>query len=330
MRRREFIGLIGAAAGLPIAVRAQEPVQRRRLGVLMAIAEDDPLRRTFLAALSDGLRRSGWVEGQNIELDYRWAGANPERIKQMAKSLAASAPVAIIAHTSPATAALMNETKTIPIVFVTVTEPLAQGFVSSLARPGGNVTGFTNFEFCMGGKWLEILRELLPEVRKAKVIFNPDTAPGGGAIFLQSIAAGAKSLAIEIAPASVRNETDIEAAIGALGQSSGVGLIVPPDIFLVVNRTKIVELAAHFRVPTIYQYDYFVRGGGLVSYGVDVPDLFRRAALYAHRLLNGESAADLPVQAPTKFQLVVNLMTAKTLGLTFPPTLLARADEVIE
>jgi putative ABC transport system substrate-binding protein len=332
MKRREFITLFASGAAVwPLAAQAQQVGQPRRIGVLMAIADDDPLRASYVDALSEGLRNSGWVEGKNIEIDYRWAAGNADRMLQQAKQIVASRPDAIVAHTSPAVAALMGETTTIPILFVTVTEPLGQGFVKSLAHPGGNVTGFTNFEFSMGGKWLQILKEIMPEVKEAKVIYNPDTAPGRGDIFLQSIAAGAASLAIEITSVRVRDPVEIDAAINAIGKTAGAaGLIIPPDVFLIVNRARIIDLAARNRVPTIYQYDYFVRDGGLVSYGVDVPDLFRRVGSYVDRVLAGASPADLPVQAPTKFQTVLNFKTAKALGLSIPQSLLLRADEVIE
>jgi ABC-type uncharacterized transport system substrate-binding protein len=330
MRRRSFLATLGVLAAWPRSVIAQQPTQIRRIGVLMAVAEDDALRANYIGAFLEGLRNSGWIEGRNIQTDYRWACANTDQMKQMARELVALRPALIVAHTSPATIAVMSETTTTPILFVTVVEPVAQGFVKSLAHPGGNVTGFMNFEFSMGGKWIELLREILPQVNRAKVIFNPDTAPGGGNIFLQSIEVGARSFAIKIEPSIVRNPGEIATTIASLGQSSDTGLIVPPDIFLTANRGMIVELAAQFRVPTIYQYDYFVRDGGLVSYGVDFPDLFRQAAVYVDRILNGALPADLPVQAPTKFQLAINLKAAKALGLTIPPSLLARADEVIE
>ena len=330
MHRREFITLLGgAAAAWPVVARAQQSAPRKRIGVLMAIREDDPLRQSYVDALDNGLRAAGLIDGKNIQLDYRWAGADVGRIKQAAKEMVAGNPKVLVAHTSPATIALMSETSTTPILFVTVTEPVAQGLVKSLATPGGNVTGFSNFEFSMGGKWLQILKEVLPDVKHASVLFNPDTAPGAGQIFLRSIEAAAKAHAIEVSAAPVRGVSDIE-AIFTSSRSQGAGAIIPPDIFLVVNRANIIELAARYRVPTIYQYDYFARNGGLVSYGVDVPDLFRRVAGYVHRILNGATPSELPVQSPVKFQLVVNLKTARALGLIVPPTLLARADEVIE
>lgn len=331
MRRRDFITLLGRTAVIwPTVARAQHSGTIKRVGVLMAIREDDPLRPSYVDALESGLRSSGWIEGRNIQLDYRWAGADVGRIKQAAKEMVAEAPNVFIAHTSPATIALMSATSTTPILFVTVTEPLAQGLVKSLAKPGGNVTGFSNFEFSMGGKWLQILKEMLPDVKRANVLFNPDTAPGAGEIFLRSIEADAKVHAIEVHPAPVRNVADIEATFNSISRSQGAGAIIPPDIFLVVNRANIIEIATRYRVPTIYQYDYFARNGGLVSYGVDVPDLFRRVAGYVDRVLNGAMPADLPVQSPVKFQLVVNIKTAAALGLTVPATLLTRADEVIE
>jgi putative ABC transport system substrate-binding protein len=332
VRRREFIAGLGGAAAWPMVVRAQQPAagRLRRISVMMAITESDPLRQSYVGALAEGLRATGWTEGENIRIEYHWAGGDPNLMENLAKEIVASTPEAILAHTSPVTVLLMKRTTTIPIIFVTVTEPLVQGLVKSLAHPGGNTTGFTNFEFSMGGKWLEILKEIIPETKRAVVIFNPDTAPGQGNIFLQSIKAGADLLAIEVMAAAVRDAGEIEATVRALGGKSHVGLIVPPDIFLVVHREKIINLAAEYRVPAIYQYDYFTRSGGLISYGVDVPDLFRRAGAYVDRVLRGANPGDLPVQAPTKFQLAVNLNTAKALGLKIPESFLLRADEVIE
>jgi putative tryptophan/tyrosine transport system substrate-binding protein len=330
MRRRSFLSALGVSAVWPWPAIAQRPAETRHIGVLMALAGDDALRASYVGALQAGLRESGWIEGKNIEIDYRWAGPNPDQMRQLARELVALRPALIIAHTSPATIAVLSETTTTPIVFVTVVEPVAQGFVKSLAHPGGNATGFMNFEFSMGGKWIEILREILPQVSQARVIFNPDTAPGNGNIFLRSIEAGARSFSIAIEPTPVRNSREIATTIASLGQSSDTGLIVPPDIFLTANRAMIVELTAQFRLPTIYQYDFFVRDGGLVSYGVDFPDLFRQSAVYVDQILKGALPADLPVQSPATFRLAINLKTAKALGLNIPPTLLIRADEVIE
>jgi putative ABC transport system substrate-binding protein len=330
MLRRQFLSVLCTGTAWPLVAKAEAVPPVPLVGVLMAIQEDDPLRRSYVDALAEGLRSVGRSEGKNIQLDYRWAGPDIAGIKTAAKQIVAERPSVIIAHTSPATKALMSETSTTPIVFVTVTEPLAQGFVKSLAKPGGNVTGFMNFEFSMGGKWIQILKDILPGIKRATVMFNPETAPGRGDIFLRSIAAGASSLSIEVSTVAVRSSGEIETAIAGISQQSGTGLIVPPDIFLTAHRATIVEFAAKLRVPTVYQYDYFARGGGLASYGVDFPDLFRRAGGYVDQLLKGASAADLPVQAPTKFQFVINLKAAKALGITLPPTLLARADEVIE
>jgi putative tryptophan/tyrosine transport system substrate-binding protein len=333
MRRRHFIELLGvASASLPFVAPtfAQGADRVRHLAVIMALAENDPLGASYLAALAEGLQAAGWHEGGNLRIDHRWAGGDLVRIGSLAHEVVASRPEVIVAHSSPVTAALMNETKSIPIVFVVVTEPLAQRLVTSLARPDANVTGFTNFEFSMGGKWLEILKEIAPGIVRVAVMFNPDTAPGAGTIFLRSIDTVAGNFAIDVTAAPVRDAGEIERTIAGLAGQPGTGLIVPPDVFLVIHRTAIVALAAQYRVPTMYQYDYFTRGGGLISYGVDVTDLFRRAASYVDRILKGAAAGDLPVQAPTKFQLVVNLKTAKSLGLIVPQTILARADEVIE
>jgi len=331
MRRRRFIEILGAASAvMPFASLALGAPRPRRLAILMSLAEDDPLGRTYFAALGEALKSAGWSEGDNLRIETRWTGGDADKVGALAQAVVASRPDAILAHTSPATLAVMQETKTIPIIFVVVTEPLAQGMVTNLAHPGGNVTGFTNFEFSMGGKWLQILKEIAPGTRRATVMFNPDTAPGGGNIFMRSIETVANSFAIEVVAAEVRDAAEIGRAIAALGAVPGAGLIVPPDIFLVVHRATIIALAAQHRVPAMYQYDYFTRAGGLISYGVDVPDLFRRAASYVDRILKGAAPGELPVQAPTKFQLVINTKTAKALGLAVPPTILARADEVIE
>jgi putative tryptophan/tyrosine transport system substrate-binding protein len=328
--RRQFLSLLCGGAVWPHDAIARVADQARRVGVLMAISEDDPLRPSYVNAFTEGLRAAGWLDGKNIQLDYHWAGADIARIEKAAREIIAESPSVVIAHTSPATKALMGVTPTTPIVFVTVTEPVAQGFVKSLSKPGGNVTGFMNFEFSMGGKWIEILKEMQPAIKHAKVMFNPETAPGGGDIFLRSIEAGARALSIEIGSMTIRSASEIEAAVAGIGGLSDTGLIVPPDIFLTTHRAAIVDFVAKFRVPTIYQYDYFVRDGGLISYGVDFPDLFRRTGGYVDQLLRGASVANLPVQAPTKFQLVINLKTARALGISLPPTLLSRADEVIE
>jgi putative ABC transport system substrate-binding protein len=330
MRRREFIAALGGAAAWPVVLRAQQTERVRQIGVLMALAQNDPLQESYLEPLRKGLRAAGWAEGKNIHVEYRWAGDNLHQLEVLAKEIVATRPDVILAHTSPALAALMKETTSVPIVFLTVTEPVAQGFVKSLARPGGNVTGFTNFESSMGGKWVDLLREIAPQVKQAKVIFNPDTAPGAGAIILESIVAGAKSFGIDITAAPVHDPVEIEAAIAAMRDMSSAGLIVPPDVFLNVHRKQIIQLAAQYRVPAVYYHDYFTRNGGLVSYSVDAPDLFRRAGTYVDRILNGTSPGNLPVQAPTKFELVINLKVAKALDIKIPESFLLRADEVIE
>ncbi|MFI5024028.1 MAG: ABC transporter substrate-binding protein [Alphaproteobacteria bacterium] len=330
MRRRELLAAASAVLAVAGPRFARAADRKPRLGVILAIDPDDPLRAAYIGALEEGLRAADWVQDRNIRIDYFWAAGDAHRAQDLAKELVASKPDVIVAHSSPVATALKNGTTAIPIVFVSVTEPLDQGLVSSLGRPGGNVTGFTNFEFSMGGKWLEILKEIAPGTTRATVIFNPDTAPGNGKIFLRSVQAVAASFAIEVSAARVHNVEEIEQAVVPLGKIVGAGLIVPPDAFLVVHRERIIALAAQYRVPTMYQYDYFAESGGLIAYGSDVTDLFRRAAAYVDRILKGANPGDLPVQAPTKFRLVVNLKTAKALGLTVPPLLLASADEVIE
>jgi putative tryptophan/tyrosine transport system substrate-binding protein len=330
MRRRDLLATAGAVLAASVSGVARSANRLPRLGVLMAIGQDDPLRESYAGALEAGLRAEGRLKDRSISIDYLWAGGDAGQALALAKELVAARPDVIVAHSSPVAKALIAETATTPIVFVSVVEPLAQGLVSSLGHPGGHVTGFTSFEFSMGGKWLEFLKQIAPLTTRVTVIFNPDTAPANGTIFLHSLDAAAKSFAIEVSAALVRNADDIERVIAQLGKTEHAGLIVAPDAFVVAHRRQIIELAERYRVPTMYQYDYFVESGGLISYGTDVPDLFRRAGTYVDRILNGAKPGDLPVQEPTKFRLVINLKTAKVLGLTAPPTLVATADEVIE
>jgi len=332
MRRRDLLALLGAAATLrPLAAaHAQTPHTVRRVGVLIGYAEDDPETQARLAAVQGGLEKLGWREGRNIRIDYRFAPASPDQARIFAQELVALGPDALVGNSTPATAALLGETRIIPIVFVGVSDPVGSGFVASIPRPGGNSTGFTNFEPTLTGKWIELLKEIAPGTVRVGVLFNPKTAPDGGAFFLGPFESLARSFAIEPIAARVIDETEIEGALASIGREPGGGLIVMPDAFTTVHRKLIIAQAAARRLPVVFPYRYEVVDGGLMAYGVDTVDLLRRAATYVDRILKGDKPADLPVQAPTKFELVINMKTAKALGLTVPQLLLARADEVIE
>ncbi|AWM27998.1 ABC transporter substrate-binding protein [Sinorhizobium fredii] len=295
----------------------------------MASAESDPDGQARVKAFRDALQDLGWVEGRNLQLDRRWAAGGVDRFRTYAAELVALAPDLVLGDATPSVAALLRETKTIPIVFCRVGDPVGSGFVKSLARPGGNVTGFTAFEASMGPKWLELLKDASPGLVHVALLFNPKTAPHVESLFLRSIEAAAPSLGIVAVPARVQSSAAIKDAIRAIGQANG-GLAAMPDTFLVDHRGLITKMAAQHHVPAIYTNRVFAAEGGLLSYGFDVPDMYRRAASYADRILRGARPSELPVQAPTRFQLVINLKTANALGLTIPPTLLARADEVIE
>jgi ABC-type uncharacterized transport system substrate-binding protein len=328
MRRRAFITLLGgAAAAWPVAVRAQSD-RVRRIGVLMAIAADDPEAQARLTAFVQGLQQLGWTVGQNVRVDYRWGGSNADDLRKYAAELVALAPDVILAHSSASVAPLLWATRTVPLVFTIVADPVGAGFVESLARPGGNATGFTNFEYSIAGKWLELLKEIAPGVTRAAVLRESAIAAGPGQ--LGAIQALAQSLGVELRPVDVRDAGEIERAITAFARGSNGGLIVTGSPAAVFHRGVIVALAARHRLPAVYNTRFYATGGGLISYGPDFVDQFRRAAGYVDRILKGENPADLPVQAPTKYELVINLKTAKALGLEVPSTLLARADEVIE
>jgi putative ABC transport system substrate-binding protein len=332
MRRREFITLLGGAAAVwPIAARAQQPERVRRIGALIGgSAENDPESRARVAALREGLAQRGWSEGRNLRIDYRWAGTDPDRIRAFAAELVATGPEAIFANSTPATTGVLQATRSIPIVFASVSDPVGDGIVAGFARPGGNVTGFTNVDASMGGKWLEILKELAPAVMRVGFLFNPATAPGGGSYFLRPFEAAAPSFNVQPIATPVEDVADVELALASLAAGANGGLIVNSDAFTTRNRAAIIAAAAHHRVPAIYPFAYFVTSGGLAAYGSDATDLWRRAASYLDRILRGEKPSELPVQAPTKFEFAINLKTANALGITVPPTLLARADEVIE
>jgi putative tryptophan/tyrosine transport system substrate-binding protein len=329
MRRREFISLLGgAAAARPLAALAQQPDRVRRIGVLMILAADDPEGHARLAAFTQGLQGLGWTVGHNVQIDYRWGAGDADRTHKYAAELVALAPDAVLASGTSTVAPLQRVTRTVPIVFANVADPVGAGFVDSLARPGGNATGFMNFEFGMSGKWLELLKQIAPRVTQAAVI--RDSTQGSGTIQFGAIQAVAPSLGVDVRPIDARNIDEIERGITAFARESNGGLIVTGSALAVVHRDLIITLAARHRLPAVYSFRYDVISGGLVSYGPDTIDPYRRAAGYVDRILKGEKPADLPVQAPIKYELVINLKTARALGLDVPAQLLARADEVIE
>jgi len=330
MRRREFVILLGggAAAAWPLAARAQQSNRLRVVGVLLAMAPDDPEAQLRIKAFEAGLRELGWTEGRNLRLEYRWAGGDAALLRKQATELVGLAPDLILATSTPVLAALRQE-KTLPIVFVQVTDPIGGGFVPNLARPGGSLTGFTSFEFTIGSKWLEALKHVAPAVTRVALIFNPDTAPFAH-LFWQPVEAAAPSFDIEPMQAPVRDVGEIERTIAAFARNANGGLMVLPDVSTTNHRDLIIALAARHRLPAVYPFRYFATSGGLMSYGSDLADIYRRAASYVDRILKGAVPGDLPVQAPTKFEFVINVKTANALGLTVPPRWLGRADEVIE
>jgi len=330
MRRRDFIKVVaGSAAAWPLEARAQQAAPMRRIGVLLRVANDDPDAQRDLQAFRDGLQALGWSVDKTILIEYRYASADPAQMDIYAEELVGLPAEVILAGGSLAVAALQRATQTTPIVFVRVADPLSQKFVASLAHPGGNVTGFTSFEFDISGKWLELLKRTAPHLLRVALMFNLATAPYGPGV-LHSFESAAKSFGIEPVGAQVHDPADIEGVISVLSRGADGGLIVLPDAFTDVYRNQIIALATRYHVPTIYPYHYFTAAGGLMSYGVKSADIFRRAATYVDRILKGEKAADLPVQRPTSFELTINLKTAKALGLAVPQSLLATADEVIE
>jgi putative ABC transport system substrate-binding protein len=330
MKRRDFIALLGgAAAAWPLAARAQQGGRVRRIGVLMALAPSDPEAQMRVRAFEAGLRDVGWVEGRNIRIDYRWAPGDANALRREAAALLADTPDLILAHSTPVLAALRQDGLALPIVFVQVTDPVDGGFVANFARPGGHVTGFTSFEFTIGSKWLETLKTVAPTVQRVALIFNPDTAPFATK-FWQPVEDAAPSFDATPMQMPVRNVGEIERAIAAFAREGNGGLMVLPDTSTINHRDLIIALAARYRLPAVYPFRVFATSGGLMSYGSDVADIYRRAAGYVDRILKGAVVGDLPVQAPDKFEFVINLKTARALGLTMPPLLLARADEVIE
>ncbi len=328
MKRRQFITLLGGAAAWPLAARAQQGV--RRIGVLMGYAESDLEVQAHIAAFREGLQKLGWTEGRNIQIDTRWAAPDDAAsMRRFAKELVALQPDVILSNTTPTTTALLQQTLTIPIVFAIVADPIGSGFVASFARPGGNVTGFTFTEPTMAGKWLELLKEIAPRVVRIAMLFNPVSATYAD-YWLNPFRAAASSFAVEAIVAPVRDTSELESVIAAQAREPNGGLIAMPDSFTDAHRVEITSLAARYRLPAVYPFRFFAEVGGLLSHGVDRTDNFRRAATYVDRILKGEKPADLPVQTPTKYELVINMKTAKALGLEVSPSLLARADEVIE
>jgi ABC-type uncharacterized transport system substrate-binding protein len=328
MKRRDFILALGAAAAWPLAARAQQPERMRRIGVLLPAAANDPEFQARMRAFQQGLEESGWSIGRNIQLDIRWATPDATKVRRQAAELVALVPEVILATGGTSMVALQPATHTVPIVFVQVPDPVAAGFVESLSRPGGNATGFTQFEYGVGAKLLELLKEISPNVIRAIVLRDPTTPDGIGQF--AAIQAVAPALGVELRPIGVRDPGEIERAVTTIARGSGSGLIVTASGLAILHRELIIALAARHRLLAVYPYRFFVTGGGLTSYGPSSIDPYRRAAGYVDRILKGEKPADLPVQAPTKYELAINLKTAKALGLEIPPTVLARADEVIE
>jgi putative ABC transport system substrate-binding protein len=329
MHRREFIAVVGGAAVLPMAANAQRADRVRRIGVLMSFAENDPEGQARFAAFRESLRGLGWSEGRNMTIEARWTPADFKAMQRSATELVGLQVDVILSATTPTTTALRQQTTTIPIVFANVSDPVGSGFVASLSRPGGNATGFINLEASIAGKWLELLKEIAPEVAEAAVVFNSTTAPYAE-YYLNPFKIAGQSLGVNTIAMPVSSPSGLEAAIAGLARDRKGGLIVMPDSFTTAHGPHIISLAAHHRVPAVYPYRSFAKLGGLMSYGIDQHDNFRRAAIYVDLVLKGAEPSELPVQVPVKFELAINMNTAKTLGLNVPGTLVARADEVIE
>jgi ABC-type uncharacterized transport system substrate-binding protein len=329
MRRRDFISLLGAGITWPLAARAQQRERMRRIGLLINLAADDPESQARRAAFQQGLQQLGWTEGRNVRIIARWGAGDADQIRSSAAELVAMAPDVILATSSPALTASQHATRTVPIVFTSVVDPIGGGFADSLARPGGNTTGFTLFEYGLSGKWLELLKQIAPGVTRATVLRDAATTRTAAGQWA-AIQAVAPSLGVELSPAVVRGAHEIARAVTTFAAGSNNGLVVTGSPLTAIHRDLIVALAAQHRLPAVYPFRYFTTRGGLISYGPDTIEPYRRAAGYVDRILRGEKPADLPVQQPTKFEVVVNLKTAKALGLDVPSSLLARADEVIE
>jgi putative tryptophan/tyrosine transport system substrate-binding protein len=328
MRRRDFIKLFGGAASWPLSARAQQPEQMRRIGVLMNLGADDAEGQARFAALLQGLQEAGWVVGRNVRIDVRWGGGDAESFRKQAAELVSLLPDVLFASGIPAATPLLQVTRTVPIVFAQVVDPVGAGLVASLAKPGGNATGFTFAEYAIGGKWVELLKEIAPGVTRVAVLRDAGTSSGIG--YFSAIQSVASSLGMELTPVGINDAGEIERGITAFAHAPNGGLIVTGNTLTMVHRALIITLAARHRLPAVYGLHLFVNDGGLISYGADTIDPYRRAAGYVDRILKGEKPAELPVQAPTKLDLAVNLKTAKALGLNLPSSLLARADEVIE
>jgi putative ABC transport system substrate-binding protein len=331
VHRRDFLKFIaGSAASWPLAASAQQAGRTRRIGVLMAHAENDPEFRTYVSAFREGLEKFRWKDGRNVHIDFRWGALDDAEARQRAaKELIELQPEIILTQNTPPTASMLQQTRTIPIVFVIVADPVGSGFVQNLARPGGNATGFTIMEPTITGKWLELLKEIAPRSKRAAFLFNPATTPFAN-IYLNPFKAAAASLGLEAIVATVHDRAEFDAVIAVQAREPNGGLIVMPDGFMNVHRAEIILLAARYRLPAVYPWRFFAEQGGLLSYGSEQGGLFRQATTYVDRILKGEKPADLPVQAPTEYKLVLNLKTAKALGLSVPLTLLDRADKVIE
>jgi putative tryptophan/tyrosine transport system substrate-binding protein len=331
MRRREFITLLGGAAAWPLAARAQHPERVRRIGVLMGLDPDDAWAAKYLRALKGGLGALGWIEGQNVRIDIRAAG-DLAALRALGQELLGLGPELIVTYTTPALTLIRQAAPNVPVIFVAVSDPIGTGFVQSLAHPGGNATGFINFEATMGSKWLELVRDIAPSVKRVAMLFNPATANTGatGGIYLPSMQTGARALGLELIVAPLNDPADIDRAYAALAQSPGGGASVMPSVFTARHRERIVAQAARHRIPTVYPLPHFIEAGGLLSYGIDYVEQFKRAASYVDRILKGARPADLPVEQPVKFELTINRNTAAALGLTIPLPLQVAADQLIE
>jgi putative ABC transport system substrate-binding protein len=328
MRRRQFIAGLGSAAAWPVVARAQQGERIRRIGVLMAGDENDPEQKRRLSAFAQALADLGWTEGRNLRIDVRWGGSDTKGMRAFAQELVSRQPDIILTNGTPATVAVQRETRTIPIVSGSLADPVASGIIASLNQPGGNITGFAVWEASMAAKWLELLWEVVPGLKRAAFMFNPETAPVS--FFMSSLETAARSLKVMPIIAPVHSDAEIETAIIALGREAGGGLVITGDVFTLQHRAPIILAAARNNVPTVYSLSDFARDGGLLSYGTDLVDISRRAATYVDRILRGAKPAELPVQLPTKYEMIVNLKAAKALGLTVPQSILLRADEVIE
>jgi putative ABC transport system substrate-binding protein len=330
MRRREFLSFLGGAAAWSLAAQAQQGERMRRIGVLMGYAENDWEAQAWVAAFREALQKLGWTEGRNIRIDTRWGRADTEVMQRFAQELVALQPDLILSQITPTTAALLQQTRTIPIVFAMVADPVGSGFVANMSRPGGQVTGFATMEGSLGGKWLELLKEVAPRVARVAVLFNPTTAATFAEYYLNPMKSASASFGVEVIAAPVHDTTELESVVARQAREPNGGLIVLPEAFLIGHRAEVTSLAARYSLPAVYPYRQFPEIGGLLSYGFDRLDNWRRAASYVDRILKGEKPGDLPVQTPTKYELVINLKTAKSLGLTISRELQLRADDVIE